>query len=410
MGRKIITVYEHSKLTLNTDFTSRYLKRLEEFHGEGDSPYFDLIYRGVKFKSHVGVLQVDDLTIEILPKVDRPTEVNQENKWRDFLIVILKRSGIIDIKAPSSSNLALTKNNILYAYFELYMNEVEKLLHDGLIKRYRLEEGNLGSLRGRLKLAKNIEVNHIHKERLYCEYSSYDSLNTLNKIIYKTIRLIKRVNNSHLLASRVENLMLNFPEMEDLRVTESTFSSIKFDRKSERYRKAMVISELLLLNYHPDIKAGKKYVLALMFDMNVLWERYIYTQLSRLTKNGYTIKGQLSKHFWGSNKNKRFIKPDIVVTKDNQRYILDTKWKVLENGAPDIKDIQQMFSYNMLFDAEKSILLYPKVKRDTMEREKYVPKRTNEKESFCQVAYIDIFKADGINNNIANDIEELLKS
>lgn len=408
MNPKLITVYEHQILKLNTVSTRGYLKHLEEFYGDG-CPYFDLIHEGVKFKEYVGVLQIDDLTIEVLPKTDKHTKNNEEEKWRGVLIEMLKQSGVLKVTAPSTANLKLRRNHILDLYFELFLNEVERLLHEGLIKRYRRKEENLHSLKGKLLTSKNVQHNAIHKERFYCEYTVYDMHHVINKILYKTLLLLKKINSSPSLVSRIGNLLLNFPEMDDLKVTDSTFNKILYDRKTERYKEALNIAELLLLNYHPDVQTGRKHVLALMFDMNLLWEKYVFNQLYPLTKKGFKINEQVGKHFWGI-RNKRNIIPDIVVKHDNETYILDTKWKVIEDAKPSMDDIQQMFAYNMVFAATKSILLYPKVNHTTIAPEPFIPKLNSGKESYCQVTFVEVIKDGKLNSQISEDISRLLRA
>ncbi len=408
MNPKLITVYEHQILKLNTVSTRGYLKHLEEFYGDG-CPYFDLIHEGVKFKEYVGVLQIDDLTIEVLPKTDKNTKNNEEEKWRGVLIEMLKQSGVLKVTAPSTANLKLRRNHILDLYFELFLNEVERLLHEGLIKRYRRKEENLHSLKGKLLTSKNVQHNAIHKERFYCEYTVYDMHHVINKILYKTLLLLKKINSSPSLVSRIGNLLLNFPEMDDLKVTDSTFNKILYDRKTQRYKEALNIAELLLLNYHPDVQTGRKHVLALMFDMNLLWEKYVFNQLYPLTKKGFKINEQVGKHFWGI-RNKRNIIPDIVVKHDNETFILDTKWKVIEDAKPSMDDIQQMFAYNMVFAATKSILLYPKVNHTTIAPEPFIPKLNSGKESYCQVTFVEVIKDGKLNSQISEDIFRLLSA
>ena len=53
------------------------------------------------------------------------------------------------------------------------------------------------------------------------------------------------------------------------------------------------------------------------------------------------------------------VRPDIVISKANRIIIIDTKWKMVEDNDPADDDLKQMFVYNLLWDAEKSLLLYP---------------------------------------------------
>jgi 5-methylcytosine-specific restriction enzyme subunit McrC len=279
MTANTITVYEHQPLRLGAIFTSSHLKKMAEFYGEGDCPYYTLINEGVKFKEYVGVIQVGDLTIEILPKTDKYSKKEDEEKWRSVLIDMLRKSGILKVSAPTSANLSIRRNHILDLYFELFLSEIERLLHEGLIKKYRKTESNLSTLKGKLNFSKHIAHNLVHQEHLYCEYTTYDVHHNINQILFKTLKLLSRINTSPSLYSRVGNLLLNFPEMDDLKVSETTFRKINFDRKNLRYKDALDISELLLLNYHPDVKSGRRHLLALMFDMNRLWEKYVFRQL-----------------------------------------------------------------------------------------------------------------------------------
>ena len=117
---------------------------------------------------------------------------------------------------------------------------------------------------------------------------------------------------------------------------------------------------MILLNYSPDIKGGNENMLALLFDMNKLWEEYIYRVLAKHQNGNLKVRFQNSDKFW---ENKR-IKPDIVLTKTNLEgdqvtYVIDTKWKLIDPKKPGDDDLKQMFAYNMYWDAKKSMLLYP---------------------------------------------------
>ena len=94
--RNHITVFEHQTIKLNElicgiTFCADKLKTLQSYYGDRGVPYFSLTNNGVRFNEYVGVLQVGNLLIEVLPKADKNTVTDTErNKWRNTLIVMLR--------------------------------------------------------------------------------------------------------------------------------------------------------------------------------------------------------------------------------------------------------------------------------------------------------------------------------
>lgn len=356
-----ITVFEHE--TLRSDrgekrLSQKQLGVLQTFYGEDGVPYYSLVHHGVKFNEYVGVIQIGKTIIEVLPKADKSGD---ENTWRNVLISMLRAVGVIDIHAPSSSDLQLRANSVLDLYFELFVKELEYLLHRGLVKKYRKTEGNLSILKGTIHFAKHINQNIVHQERFYVKHYTYDKQHDIHAILYKTLKLLKNIHTHTELNSRIGTLLLDFPELYDVKVTKTLFERISLDRKTEPYRKALEISRLLLLNYHPDVRKGDDNVLALMFDMNALWEQFVYVSIRKFKDKETTIAAQSIKNFWKPNTGHRSrIRPDIVLNKGTEKcVVLDTKWKNLNGHNPVHEDLRQMFVYMKYFGARKVALVYP---------------------------------------------------
>lgn len=355
-----ITVYEHEVLKLGEFLSHDQLKALQLFYGDKGTPYFNLVHNGVKFNEFVGVIQVGSTTIEVLPKADRDST---KAEWKSMLIGMLRAVNQFEVHTPSSSSLKLKSNSILDLYFELFVNEIGSLLHNGLAKKYRKTEGNSTALKGNIQFAQHIQRNLIHKERFFVRYTMYDVHHALHQILWKTINLIKQINTNALLSSRIATTQMWFPEMDDIKVTEATFNEIVLNRKTEIYRKALEIARLLLLNFHPDVSRGKNHVLALMFDMNVLWERFVYISLAKTLRKEnsvISITPQARKHFWKPEAgNRTGIRPDIVIKHAGTSVVIDTKWKNLADLRPSDDDLKQMFVYHEYFEAKKVALAYP---------------------------------------------------
>jgi 5-methylcytosine-specific restriction enzyme subunit McrC len=364
-----IRVFEHQKLKVGDSregqkFEEKHFLALAKYQEREESPYFRLGYNSVTFSEYVGAIRVGNLTIEVLPKSDKPTgseSTEEKENWQKALIKILHKVHGFEVHATSQANLKIQPNAVFDLYFEMFVKEVECLIHQGLVKKYRKEEGNQNALKGSLQFGQHIQKNLTHQERFYVRYTTYDRNNCYNRVLLKTLKVLQNINTSPALKSRISGLILNFPELPEIAVNEAFFEKLIINRKTEGYRKALQISKLILLNYHPDLSKGRNDVLALMFDMNKLWEQYILVCLRRAgTRAGIKVYGQSVKGFWQPEDGyRKTIRPDVVLEKDGSRVVLDTKWKRPERGKPDDGDLKQLFTYNLFWKASHSFLLYP---------------------------------------------------
>jgi 5-methylcytosine-specific restriction enzyme subunit McrC len=396
---KTISRFEHECLRLgDKDFGKAELEALQAFHGEEGCPYFSLIHKGVKFNSYVGILQVGELCIEILPKADKVE--GDELSWRSRLIDMLQVVHQLQVKAPSSAQLKLKPNALLDLYFQQFVQELESLIHKGLIKKYQKVQANRTALKGQLVFSKHIQQNIVHKERFFVQYSQYNKNHKLHQILYKALRLLARINQNTQLKSRIGALLLDFPEMPDLKVTDASFQRIVFNRKTEPYRNALEIARMILLNYHPDLVQGKKDVLALLFDMNQLWEEFVYISLRKMLMRQrlpFQIKAQKRQNFWcleQKGAHYSYMKPDIFIEFNGQNYVLDTKWKNLQ-GNPSQEDLRQLYVYHQYFQAEKVALLYPSPE-SYCKRGSYLAVGSQQEYSDYQCALIGLELGDGV--------------
>jgi len=336
-------------------------KALKSYAGDKELPWYTLTANGVRFHQFVGALQIGKYCIEVLPKIDR--HQNNEVSAQKVLIEMLKQSGYITVKTPTESNLKLKQNFILETYVQMFLDETWQIIHKGLIKFYHNEEGNNYSLKGNLVFNKHINKNNTHAERFYVRFNTYDREHPLNRVLYKTLLLISNLSvNQEAIASSKAQLDL-LPELNDIKVSDEFFKKINYNRKTEAYRKAINIARLLLLNYHPDLSYGKNNVLALMFDMNDVWESWVTRRLAVVSKKldkGLFIRAQAKKIFWTGITGERVKqKPDIVIEEnENPIFIIDTKWKIIDR-RPSEDDIRQMFAYNRLFGTSIAFLAYP---------------------------------------------------
>lgn len=381
-------VFEHSFLRCekNRDgyqdwFEPRHLEAMLDYHdNRGGSKYFSLVRSGVRFSQYVGVIRVLDLTIEILPKTDKSDD---PDKWHDALLSMLRQTRFLQLNYISEASLRYKKYSILYLYFQEYINQVRGLIKRGLIKKYRKNEGNLLALKGSLKFNQHISQNLVHKERFYTKHQVYDYNHLIHLILYKALNIVQLLTKNTSLSDDLNRVLFEFPEMPNIKVTEKTFEKVNLDRKSSGYTKALEIAKMIILNYSPDIKGGYNDLFALLFDMNDLWEEYIYRKLLAAGEN---VVYQDSQEFW----NNRRMYPDMVIDRNGEKIIVDAKWKIVNDAQPSNEDLRQVFAYNIYWDAKKGYLVYPKTSLSPETSAGYYHKgqRADEKMS-CKVIYVD---------------------
>jgi 5-methylcytosine-specific restriction enzyme subunit McrC len=365
---RLIQIFEHERLTLLKNERNEYLlpkelEKLYDFNDKNNNEYFTGIRDGVKFTKYVGVIQIGGLTIEILPKADKKIQPNEAdfNKWRNALLNMLAICRHIKVDSVSEASLNKRYYSLLELYFDLFLDEVTILLRQGLIKKYRKESSNTSALKGRILFSKNIQQNLIHQERFYTTHHVYDYEHTVNQILLKALNILSKFVTNSNINDRITRVKLDFPEIKEIEITKAHFDKIKESRKTIPYKEALKIAKMIILNYSPDIKSGQENMLALLFDMNKLWEEYVYRMLERANLKEYKVSFQNSQKFWES----KTIRPDLVVTKTSkgisETFVIDTKWKAIDYRNPSDDDLKQMYAYNIYWDASKSMLLYPKI-------------------------------------------------
>jgi len=370
MGNRI-QVFEHTSLSVKEGgFKDSHFRALVSYNERHGNRFFAVGLNRIHFRSYVGVIQVGNLTIEVLPKADKdPGVAKAKDKWQKALIDMLRQAGFIRVESMSDAHLRLRSASLLDIFFESFLAEVDELVHHGLVRKYRQTCGNLYALKGRILFQEQIARNLVHKERFFTAHVLYDRDNPFNQILRAALEVLIRVSpNAHLVgcASGLNHLSEG---IRDIAVTDGTFEKLPFTRNTERYRRALQLARLILLNYCPDVCGGKENVLAILFDMNTLFERFVYAQLKREEAKQAPPKvafsAQVRRPFWTAEGMQKSIRPDIIAqigaAAAGEMVVMDTKWKIPSDGKPGDGDLQQMHAYNVQFGAQHSLLIYPKI-------------------------------------------------
>ena len=338
------------KFVLENEKTAQYLK-ITTKNGFG---------KVLQAQNYVGVIQTKDgTTIEILPKIKNATT----EKSKDILIKMLKTLKNSPFKNLSVANLKSSKIPLFEIFISMFLEELTVLVRNGIKSDYISKEENLKFLKGKLKISEQIKYNTIHKERFFVQYEEFISNRVENRIIKTTLQFLYNKSKLNKNQQRIREFLFVFDEIEISHNIKTDFSKIKLNRQMKDYEQVLLWCKTFLFENSFSPYKGNDIAFALLFDMNLLFESFVYSYLKK-SSNFQDIKSQdRTHHLAYENGIGRFrLKPDIVI--NGGKIIADTKWKILSedkayNGVLQ-DDMYQLYAYGTkYYNCEKIYLIYP---------------------------------------------------
>src|SRR5262245_39746418 len=96
---KRIQVFEHGTLVVGEPgFSSKHFETLVRYNDRHGCAFFKVGHQRLHFSSFVGVIQVGNLAIEILPKAEKGTTADK-GKWQHALLQMLRQAGLLDVQS-----------------------------------------------------------------------------------------------------------------------------------------------------------------------------------------------------------------------------------------------------------------------------------------------------------------------
>ena len=384
---KKVTFDSLEKFVLENEKTAQYLK-ITTKNGFG---------KVLQAQNYVGVIQTKDgTTIEILPKIKNATT----EKSKDILIKMLKTLKNSPFKNLSVANLKSSKIPLFEIFISMFLEELTILVRNGIKSDYISKEENLKFLKGKLKISEQIKYNTIHKERFFVQYEEFISNRVENRLIKTTLQFLYNKSKLNKNQQRIREFLFVFDEIEISHNIKTDFSKIKLNRQMKDYEQVLLWCKTFLFENSFSPYRGNDVAFALLFDMNLLFESFVYSYLKK-SSNFQDIKSQdRTHHLAYENGIGRFrLKPDIVI--NGGKIIADTKWKILSedkayNGVLQ-DDMYQLYAYGTKYDnCEKIYLIYPFDELIIKNSYNYF----KNKELKLDILFFDVYKKEFVDKNI----------
>lgn len=324
-------------------------------------------YNKIKFINYVGIIKINNLIIEILPKISLSNDIIKDRKMLIFMLSKCNKLSV-DIKELLNSNIL--NNSLLDILAKVYSKKLLNELQKGLYREYVSKEEALSIIKGKILISKSIKENTINKNKMNCKYDEFTEDNLFNAILKRAINVILfSIKNDDV--KKELNIINNiFNDVSDIYISNNIILNYKLNRMNNRFLECFTLAKLILLNSSMDKSLGKENGFSILFEMNYLYEEYIGVLLKEVFNDtNISINTQEKSRYllWNTLKerNEIALKPDIVIYKDNKpKVIIDTKWKrssIDNRETYSQSDIYQMYAYITTYtECEECILLYPK--------------------------------------------------
>ena len=322
---------------------------------------------GIKAKSWVGVIKYKNLHLEILPKLiskdanhDNKLSEQERNTILNNLIFMISYTKNLDIKTNDSAKLANEKNPFLEILIREFANSLFESLKRLTPKRYIREEENLNYLKGKIKFSENIRYNCTNQAKFYCEYDEFSENNLLNQLfLFVATCLFNISNNSY--NKKILKLIINYySDIAFVRFDKFKVRKIKLTKNQELFKKSFNLAKMFVEHTSVDLSKNKFENITLVWDMNKLFEEFVYEILKR--RSNIAVSAQKGRRLLKNVNNKiRNTYVDILIT-NPERIVIDTKYKELKTVKDfDNKDVFQVVTYCMIHNTNKAVLIYPQV-------------------------------------------------
>lgn len=347
-------------------FDEKTISRIESFNRRQGKEVIQILRDGVKATSQVGIFAAGTKTIQILPKISKELE---EDFTVKNLLYMLAYTRKIDVSEAQLSKLCERKRaDFFEIIIYLFARNLLELLKKNFHKNYQETQENLNFIKGCILFHEQIKKNLLRKNRIYCNFSCFSEDILLNQIFkyasWLLIGLTRDTENYRML----KEIDFILSDISFKRIKPADFDALHLDRLNYYYRPLVDLAQLFILHSTVELTHDKLQTFSFMFDMDELFEQFIagfmIKNRSKLLPQKSGVKyHDKSKYLIDHPEPTFMLIPDILVSCNGQKLIIDTKYKILDPKDRKLgvsqSDLYQVIAYALKHECPNVVLLYP---------------------------------------------------
>lgn len=328
----------------------------------------------LRLDSHVGVLESPcGQVIEILPKHHNDGDCRLSS--RQLLCKLIAGSLDLTSREVDEAGLQLFDTSLSEWVMRQFLRALEHLLKRGLRFDYQRIEEEQRFLRGQLDVVKQMRQPPGRQHCFQIRHDVFLPDRPENRLLQSALTLVCKTAqdaDNWRLAHELAGMLHDLPGSRDI---SADFHAWRNDRLMAHYQLVKPWCELILYRHMPQAVAGDFRGISLLFPMERLFEQYVARWLRGRLLPGARLITQPSRHALCQHNGGRLfqLEPDLLIEQGKRQWVLDTKWKRLDETDRDKKyqlsqaDFYQLFAYGQRYLGGEGdmALIYPAWRRFT---------------------------------------------
>ena len=308
----------------------------------------------------MGFIGINDTQLTIQSRFTN----SSEDYFLHYMVQKVFNINLFDLKHSSTKDKVFDFLAYLFPYY------LKEALHQGLFKKYTINEYNNANVKGNINIKRHIKQNIPFAGKVAYRVREFSYDNHITQLIRHTIEYIKtshmaRILKSYLNTEEAIYQIVNSTKSYKLQNKNKVISANINPIRHPYFTKYMPLQRLCLqILQHKGLKYGfnNDKIYGLLFSGSWLWEEYLFKSVLEKCEfkhpQNKSNKGGI--YLFENNTYKRY--PDYI----KENFIFDAKYKNINNDNIDRNDMHQIISYMHITNAKIGGFLYPSKDTDNI--------------------------------------------
>src|SRR3990172_4717120 len=279
-----MTVFEYGRVPKD-EWSKEELCKIERLNAIMGVEILSIGFKQVKdvvmATSYVGVIRIGKTIIEILPKVDKDGD---KRLAAQNLLYFLSYTRKLSIKESDIARLTERPSEFFEILIYLFARNLWDLIKKGMYKEYVAEEEYAGFLKGKWLISLQLTQRPTTRHSFYVSYDEFTEDNPFNRIFKYAVILLQKLSNNPRNQQLLLELSFAFNDIEFEIITKEHFVRLNVNRLNRQYLPVLELARLFILGASLQMTANNIETFSFVFDMNRLFEEFVYEFLRRHRK------------------------------------------------------------------------------------------------------------------------------